>query len=402
MINPNYEIISFVEQYFQAYFKDRDFEKVKSFLSPNFTGIGTGIHEFCSTTEESLHIYSKDLEEVKDPIEINELKIIVNYKSDSFYVVSGIFTISGIIEELPFLISDIRFSFSIIKNNGKFKIIHLHNSAPNNKQEDEEIYPLKKLVKQNKLLNEEVEKRNEELTQLNRYLTNSNNTKNRLLSIISHDLRSPFKALLSFIDDLKNKYYSYDDTRRLKYIDLLSNSLGNIYSLIDNLLIWSNIQRHNIRMEPEVLNIYKVAEESLLAYNELIKSKELKLKIAIDKSSTIKTDEFTLATILRNLVSNSIKFTKKHGSIIITADGDKKTNLVTISVIDTGVGMAEDQVAEIMNGEFFKSKKGTDDEKGTGLGLSVCDELLKLLGSKLMVKSKVGEGTTMYFHIKPN
>jgi signal transduction histidine kinase len=396
------EIVTFVEEYFKIYFTERNYSKLMPLLSPEITVIGTGINEFGKNAKDTLLLYKKDFSEVTNHIEYSNLDINVTVSTSHFSIVTGDFSIKGVADGISFVIDSVRYSFIIRKENGTWKILHLHISTPNDKQEDDELYPLQKLIKQNELLNQKVEERTTKLVEVNTRLKKSNQTKEKLFSIIAHDIKSPFSNLLGFIDILKNNYEEYDIDQHKKFINIISDSSHRIYSLTDNLLLWSNLQQDRIDCNLKPINLKNIVQESAELFNEILGTKNINFLNNIDNSIIVLSDEFMLSTIFRNLISNAVKFSHPNGSITISIDDSNPNpeDELTVCVEDTGVGMSKEKISKLFTSDINESTVGTNNEKGTGLGLSLSKEFINLLGNKLYVESKPNFGSKFYFNLK--
>lgn len=393
------EIRQFVEDYFRIYFTERDFEKIKTLFSCEMTVIGTGLHEIGRNPKETLKLYKKDTSEVTRPINYSNLEINIITIDPHFSVVSGNFSINGESDGIKFSIPNLRYSITIRKENDEWKIIHLHISTPNDQQEEDELYPLQKLIKQNEILNNKVEERTRELLEANQSLLKSNQTKDKLLSIISHDIRSPFNGLLGFSDLLAERYDEYDSTRHKHFIKLIRDSSYRIYNLVNNLLIWSNSQRNKMEFNPTKLNLRDLATDCSEIFHQSLISKNIGLLNNIDEKFMVNADELMVSTIFRNLISNSLKFTKPGGQISISAIEQSKDE-ITICVEDNGVGMKEDQITKLFESDSNISTIGTNNEKGSGLGLAVCKDFINYHGSRIWAESNINKGSRFFFNLK--
>lgn len=402
MNNMKTEILSFINKYFEEYFIKRDYDGVKECLSSELIAIGTGLNEFASSPNESIELFKKDLNEVKKPIKYTNLRININFSTLEFAVVSGDFTISGEASGINFEIPTVRYSFTLKKENSDWKILHLHMSTPNDQQEDDELYPLQKLVAQNELLNKKVDERTSELKKINTKLESIINTREKLFSIISHDIRSPFNGLLGFIDLLDKKYDEYDSAKTKKIISLINISSNRIFDLVDKLLVWSKANRHGFNLNLKPVNLYSIIQNSIEIFNESIIEKNIIIKNEIPNSLYVQSDEFMLSTIIRNLLSNAIKYSEIDGQVIIKCNEEKTTEegVVNIGIEDTGIGIEESIITKILESDIVDSKEGTNNEKGTGLGLSICKEFIGLHGFSLNINSKPGIGTAVDFNLK--
>jgi len=172
------------------------------------------------------------------------------------------------------------------------------------------------------------------------------------------------------------------------------------YSLLENLLQWSRIQTGRITLEPEIINLKKIVHKIAGLYKNNIDEKNITLAIDVPAGIKILADLNMLETVLRNLLSNSIKFTGKGGGIMVSAKED--IDFVTISVSDTGVGISPDKIEKLFQIGQNISTLGTQNEKGSGLGLILCKEFIELNKGKLSITSKLGSGSQFKFTIPSN
>lgn len=230
------------------------------------------------------------------------------------------------------------------------------------------------------------------LKESERNLRELNAKKDKLFSIIAHDLRSPFSSFQGFLqliqEDLKN--HKYDEIE--ENIGFVTNSSHKIYNLLTNLLQWSRMETDRIDYIPKQVDLYKMTSNIADFLSSNINEKKIKFKSEIKPHSTVFADSFMLETILRNLISNAIKFTPDDGKISIVKN--IKNKAIEISVIDTGVGISRENQKKIFNIEDKTSTHGTNDEEGTGLGLILCNQFAQKHGGKIVVKSEIDRGST--------
>ncbi|GJQ63562.1 MAG: hypothetical protein SCALA702_26150 [Melioribacteraceae bacterium] len=246
----------------------------------------------------------------------------------------------------------------------------------------------------------EVDKLNQELGKRNKDLKSSNETKDKLFSIISHDLRNPAGVLVNYCDYL-NSELDQLDPRMLKNISSsIKKSSESILELVNNLLDWSRSQMGKIVVNPERVSIAAIFEHVKTIYENYANLKKLSLKIELKSDIHVLADLHMIDSVLRNLVSNALKFTPSGGTIRLTAEIDNR--MCKISVIDNGIGMSEELQKSLLNSEYNTSNKGTDNEKGTGLGLLLSKEFIKLNGGKIELESKESEGSKFWFTLPLN
>jgi len=222
-----------------------------------------------------------------------------------------------------------------------------------------------------------------------------NAVKDKFFSIISHDLRSPFHALLGVSEILtdESSALTIEEIRHLN--SEMYKTLKNQFKLLENLLEWSRIQTGKMSYMPGKQELsFKVNEVINLLIGNALK-KGIKILNDVHSGIYVNADENMVRTILHNLISNAIKFTNLRGQITIAAT--KKNNYVEIVVSDNGVGMSEDEINKLFKLDIQFTKPGTSKEPGTGLGLMLCKELIEKHGGKMRIESKVGSGSNFIF-----
>lgn len=244
-------------------------------------------------------------------------------------------------------------------------------------------------------------KENEQnMFQLNKKLKELNDTKDKFFSIIAHDLKGPFNSILGFSELLSNEFDNFNNTQKRKYIKIIHNSVNNAYILLENLLTWSQTQKSTFVINLEKLNLYLLASEVIKLISLSAKKKSIEIENLISESIIVKADEAILSTILRNLISNSIKFTPNGGNIEINArliSNNSDQNFAEIAVKDNGVGISKEIQSQIFDISYNTTTSGTNNEKGTGLGLILCKEFVEKQNGKIWIESTAGVGSTFFF-----
>ena len=240
----------------------------------------------------------------------------------------------------------------------------------------------------------------EEITLKNELLQTINAEKDKSFSILAHDLRGPLSAFVAATQILTEEIQSMS-IDEIKDIALtMKTSATNIYTLLENLLEWSRLRQGGMDFIPEKLNLAEKIEACIDVLSEPVRRKGIEIVISIPDEIVIYADNHMLDTVIRNLVSNAVKFTPKGGRVSISAYC-KSDNSVELNVSDSGIGMT----AELKNRLFMLnekvSRKGTEGEPSTGLGLLLCKEFIERHGGKIWVESEVGKGSTFSFII-PN
>lgn len=242
-----------------------------------------------------------------------------------------------------------------------------------------------------KELSFKLKKQNIDLDNKNYALQKAIETKNKFMSIIAHDLRNPFNAINGLSDLLAHRLSSADDKKSYEIAQLINQSAKNTYELLNNLLIWARSQQNTIEFAPEILNVHKLATETLSEIQVQADKKHVMLIDATEPNDTIYADKHMLQTIIRNLTSNAIKFTNTGGLIVISStQNDTQTE---ISIEDNGVGMSQDALENLRQQTSKNSTKGTAGESGSGMGLMITKEFINKHKGTLHVESQEGKGS---------
>jgi signal transduction histidine kinase/ligand-binding sensor domain-containing protein len=243
-----------------------------------------------------------------------------------------------------------------------------------------------------------IEEKNIQLEVSNRELKNSetelrelNATKDKFFSIISHDLRNHLTALLGFSDMLYRSFQKFDDEKKHKYSRSIDRSAKDLYDLLENLLQWARTQTGVLQCKPKTFDLGILIPEIISTYNITAKKKNVNLSWEIRKFTYAYADKNMVRTVMRNLISNAIKFTEKEGDIRVTANG--KDGFVEVSVLDTGVGIGSGSRDMLFKIGKARSTRGTAKEKGTGLGLIICKEFVEKNNGRIWFESPIPDGS---------
>ncbi|MBK7868891.1 MAG: PAS domain S-box protein [Ignavibacteriales bacterium] len=228
-------------------------------------------------------------------------------------------------------------------------------------------------------------------------LLEANQSKDRFFSILAHDLKSPFTGILGFSEFLITEIGDLSADEISEFAERINSSAKAILELLNNLLDWSRIQTNRLKFVPDRVEVDTILHNVNSILLPLTYEKEIELILEVEEGLAVKADKDMLETVIRNLVSNSIKFTPRNGSIIVTAG--KVDEFVEFSISDSGVGMSKDTISKLFRMDEFVTTIGTENEKGTGLGLLLCYEFIKKHGGLLEVESREGEGSTFSFSI---
>lgn len=225
-----------------------------------------------------------------------------------------------------------------------------------------------------------------------------NETKDYIFSVIGHDLRGPIKNIKMLIDLLIKSPSALSIKNMEQLLYAASRSSEATYNLLENLLTWARNQQGKIHYSPDYYNVEKIIEESLELLQMSIRKKSINLSLSLPEELKIYVDKNQFSTIIRNLVSNALKFTPQNGNVNIFAYYPKKEEqFVEITVKDSGVGISPENIDKIFNFKEQISTYGTDKEKGLGLGLKLTMEFIEKNGGKLKINSEINKGSSFAF-----
>jgi PAS domain S-box-containing protein len=232
------------------------------------------------------------------------------------------------------------------------------------------------------------------LRESEKQLIEQNASKDRLFSIIAHDLKSPFTAIIGLTEILVEEFNSLDRAGQLKFLSDLKTLSENTLKLLENLLQWAGSRTGKIMFRPKTLDMKLIASNAIIALYHMADQKHIKLISMIPPDIQIYGDEEMIGSVLRNLIGNAIKFSRQGGSVMV---GGKRTNEgIVITVADKGVGLSSKEKEIIFSMGHMYSQRGTAGENGTGLGLILCKEFMDKHQGKIWVESEEGHGATFY------
>ena len=235
-----------------------------------------------------------------------------------------------------------------------------------------------------------------EIKSKNEQLQKTNSEKDKFFSIIAHDLRSPFNGFLGLTQIMEEDLPTLTMPEIQEIAVSLRSSANNLFRLLENLLEWAKMQQGLILFDPKVLQLLPCVDECVTVMLELAKNKGIEITYYISNDLKVFTDSNILQAVIRNLVSNAVKFTSSGGKVCLSAKdtGDKS---VEISIRDTGIGMSPKMIENLFKLDVQTSREGTDGEPSSGLGLLLCKEFVEKHAGKIWVESEEGVGSTFYF-----
>jgi two-component system, sensor histidine kinase and response regulator len=269
------------------------------------------------------------------------------------------------------------------------------------KQQEEKLREINKdLLKLNQELEERVKHRTMELEELNYELKQLNISKDKFISVISHDLRNPFSALLGSSEMLIKNIEKLEKIKIKQFSRIIHRSSSNILRQLNELVEWAKNQREKVNFTPKDLLLYEGTNQALELLKENAKQKNIKITNKIDSRIFVKADPFMLRSIIQNLISNAIKFNKSGGSVTVSAEYEN--DVVEVAVNDTGIGIPVDARENLFDEFNSISKKINNgnvqfDSSKSGLGLVLVKDFISQHGGTISVDSTVGKGTTFRF-----
>jgi signal transduction histidine kinase len=243
-------------------------------------------------------------------------------------------------------------------------------------------------LREKKQLETKLAAQNEELQQLNA-------TKDKFFSIIGHDLKGPFNAIVGYSHLLVEQVSEKDYEGIEEYAGIILKSSERAMDLLTNLIVWSRSQTGRMEFNPQKLDMISIIGDVVALLSDTARQKGIILTQKTDPVILMYADSAMMATVLRNLVSNAIKFTNSGGEIVISAAA--KHNKLTVSVADSGIGISTDRLEKLFRIDESYSTPGTNNEQGTGLGLILCKDFIEKHTGTIWVESDKGKGSTFYF-----
>ncbi len=388
------DIIDAYFDYFNAYTK-RHWDDMLETFTKTLTMFGTGVDEVSLSYKDSLNFFTREFEQSPSPLEYKIKEMEVFKISEDVAYIMILMDMTFIFPDEVLDCPDNRTTAVMKKEAGEWKLTHGHWSQPAEGQDAGTSVPYKLLKEKNKQLEEKVHERTIEIEKQNEELQRLNNTKTNLLSIISHDLRSPFNAFLGLTEVmLMNFQENINDPNYFKErLQLINNRAKGLFSVADNLLNWAWTQTGEINVVFKNQKLKPIVNNQVEAHIENAAAKNINIEVQVPDEIEVNTDSEILAIIVRNFISNAIKYSFSEGNILISANqSDKGVKLI---VKDSGVGMDAEKLKKIKNTNEMESNIGTNQEKGTGLGLIICKELIQKINGVFTLESVENKGTTV-------
>lgn len=237
----------------------------------------------------------------------------------------------------------------------------------------------------------------ENIQRQNTALRKLNADKNRFISIIAHDLKNPFNNIRGLLKLILENFSSYNSDDLVGMLQMMNTSAEKYYTLLEDILSWARTQSGNFSIQIERLVFLNICKEVIENLQGMAANKEITIQLDTCEFELVFSDKNILATTLRNLISNSIKFTNHGGIINISLSQSDSESIVTVS--DNGIGISPDRLKNLFEISQMQSTNGTNMEKGTGLGLLLCKELIEIQSGKIWAESEQGKGSKFIFSI---
>ncbi len=241
----------------------------------------------------------------------------------------------------------------------------------------------------------EINKASQQLSMQNEKLQDANQTKEKFLSIIGHDLKNPFNSVLGLSNLVIDQWKSLDDEERFNISNEINSSSQSLYELLDNLLIWSRTQTSKVKWVPIKFDL----NENILQIYEIFKNqanfKNINVRLEISGVKNVFADPNMISTVIRNLLSNALKFTHEGGQIVLRSQS--KADMVEFSISDNGKGILPEDLKRIFEDTGHQTTKGTSNETGSGLGLLLAKDFINRNKGLIWVESKPGKGSLFTF-----
>lgn len=227
-------------------------------------------------------------------------------------------------------------------------------------------------------------------------LEHSNATKDKFFSIIAHDLKSPFQGFIGLTSLIADEMETFSKQEILNYVGNINKKAENLHKLLQNLLDWARLQRGKFELNPQILDLSESIKKTLVSLKDVALNKEITLKYLNSAPVYVMADENMLDSVLRNLISNAIKFSFRKKDIIIDYEVSEEL-FVIIKVQDFGTGMDQEKINKLFKIDEKTGTPGTEGEESTGLGLILCKEFVDLNKGKIWVESSLNKGSIFYF-----
>jgi len=283
---------------------------------------------------------------------------------------------------------------------GILYFIVFHFKKENSKNEEmltEKNKILDQQSKEIKVQRDELRQKNNRLSASEKELKELNATKDKFISILAHDLKNPFNSLFGFSELLLKNYKEYDDNEIEYQLKLIYQASKTTYDHLEQVLLWAKSQSGKLTIKPEKFSFVKVTHDLINEFKNQTNQKNIKINLSESEKISVTADINMIKTVMRNLITNAIKFNHENGQINISAEMNAQNVIVTIS--DNGTGIDKTIIPKLWEIKENHTTPGTNDEPGTGFGLKLCKELIDKHHGNIWVESEVGKGSEFKFSL---
>ncbi|MFP4064069.1 MAG: ATP-binding protein [Bacteroidales bacterium] len=388
------EIFDTYFAYYEAY-ANRRWREMTTFFSDAITMFGTGIDEVSHAGHTTLANLRREFSQAPEPItyQVKSKEVYTLSEGVVLLMLTMDVTLQNKVQEV--VCPDNRTTAVMVKESEGWKLAHGHWSQPDKDIGPGECVPYRLLLDRSRQLEEKVVQRTREICTQRDELKRLNETKNKLFSVIAHDLKSPFNSIIGFSEFLMKNLEEFPPDRIREMLDIIHQQSKSTHSLLEHLLEWARSQTESITFRPETIHFRALLRKVMTSLEAPARDKEINFRCEIDENIRVKADKSMLQIILRNLLHNAIKFSYTGGEIRCRAS--LRGGNVIISIADDGVGMDNSSREKVQNGVQCEITTGTANENGTGLGLILCREYIARHGSRLSVDSEPGKGSCFSF-----
>ncbi len=375
----------------------RSWAGMEAWMTEDMTMFGTAVDETGFGGDQTRRLLSREFQQAPMPVTSRIVESEVYELCEEIALIMLTMDICMHSRGLEIDCPDHRASIIMQKTKDGWKLAHGHWSQPDKDIDVGESVPYRLLIERSDQLEKKVAERTSKIESQKRELKATSDTKDKLFSIIAHDLKNPFNSILGFSAMLYENLEAFEPEKIKQILKAIHQQASATFDLLENLLDWAKSQTDMIVFRPRDLNLHTLVYEVLSHFNLVAGNKEINIELKVDDSTMVHADRHMLQIILRNLISNAIKFTHHGGHVTILAT--KENNHVKISVSDNGVGIPDNLKSQLLGGLTSDVRQGTANETGTGLGLFLCNEFVKRHGGKIWIESEMGQGSTFHLTI---
>lgn len=384
MINPELNVYAYMMEGFDA-----DWNYVGTKRDATYTNLNPGKYTFRVKAANNDGVWNEE------GIALQIRVLPPWYRTNIFYIIVILLVVS-----IPVIYYRLR---TVVLRRQKRRLTHLvaentRKLRKNNealKQRTVELNRINYLLEERQQIieqqSEELEKQAYNLQQRNQELQKLNQTKDRLFSIIAHDLRAPFNTILGFSSLIIEGKDHIDKEQVAQHARYIHDASLQVFNLLENLLYWARSQTNEINYVPANSELNQIVIENLDLIRESVIKKNININIDNYTNMQVYMDVDMMKTVVRNLIINAVKFTPQGGTVSISSE--KVGNKIKLSIADTGVGISNEDLQSLTKPGHQKTTKGTDGERGSGLGLVLCNEFVARNKGRLIIESKPGEGS---------